>query len=81
MKKNSLLKLRKEIFPNSSFKNDIKFKEDRKLSADALIRLLKNLFKKKNKIEQINYKFNNLNTLFNKKLFYDFNFFIAKNLK
>lgn len=74
-KKNSLLKLRKEIFPNSSFKNDIKFKEDRKLSADALIRLLKNLFKKKNKIEEINYKFKNLNTLFNKKLFYDFNFF------
>ena len=49
LEKKFLLKLRKEIFPNSSFKNEVKFKEDRKLSADALIRLLKNLFKKKKK--------------------------------
>ena len=62
LKKKFSLKLRKEIFPNSSFKNDIKFKEDRKLSADALIRPLK-IYLKKNKIEQINYKFNNLNII------------------
>ena len=69
-KKEKLINLRKKIFPNI---NQYKKKNYKKKS--NISKIFNSLFKKKNKIEQINFKLKHLNTLFNKKLFYDFNFF------